>query len=244
MRSFFILIFSLIISVEAYSQSAVNAPTDSIFVSVELQPAFPGGLPAFYKAITQNIKYPAKSRLNNEQGTVFVSFIVEKNGQLSNIEVVRHLTEELDAEALRVLNIVSSTRWSPAIQNGAKVRARFTVPISFKLALNNTVIDSVSNNTFTSVEEVPTYIGGLTEMIKFFRRTIKYRGTEGRVIVSFVIEKDGSLTDVEIVSKFSDKADEEVLRVMKLMPKWKPGMQNGRPVRVKYTMPIPLPFYR
>jgi len=66
----------------------------------------------------------------------------------------------------------------------------------------------------------------------------KEAGTQGRVIVQFVVEKDGSLTDIKVVRGPGNGLDEEAVRVMKLAPKWKHGVQNGKPVRVQFTIPI------
>ena len=63
-------------------------------------------------------------------------------------------------------------------------------------------------------------------------------GISGKVYISFVVEKDGSLTDIKVVRPLGSGTDEEAVRVLKNSPKWKPGIQNGRPVRVAYTMPI------
>jgi protein TonB len=79
---------------------------------------------------------------------------------------------------------------------------------------------------------------------KYLGKAIKYpsvareNGTQGRVIVSFVCERDGSLTDVKVARGIGDGCDEEAIRVIKASPHWKPGIQNGRPVRVAYSVPI------
>lgn len=78
----------------------------------------------------------------------------------------------------------------------------------------------------------------------FLQENIKYpksaqeRKIEGRVIVQFVVEKDGTPTEFKVVRSIDPALDEEALRVLKAMPKWKPGMQKGQPVRVKYTIPV------
>ena len=97
---------------------------------------------------------------------------------------------------------------------------------------------------FTSVEQVPEFPGGLDAFSKFLTRNVIYpdqarhSGIHGRVIISFICEKDGSLTDVKVARGIGGGCDEEAVRVIKMSPRWKPGIQNGRPVRVAYNIPI------
>lgn len=101
-----------------------------------------------------------------------------------------------------------------------------------------------SNEAFLSVEMMPSFAGGTSEMYKFLGKTLKYpsqaqrANVSGRVYMSFIIEKDGSITDVQVVKSVGFGLDEEATRVVKLMPKWIPGKQNGRNVRVKFTIPV------
>ncbi|MDH6358107.1 energy transducer TonB [Parabacteroides sp. PF5-9] len=97
---------------------------------------------------------------------------------------------------------------------------------------------------FTVVEDMPQFPGGDQELLKFISRSIKYpviaqeNGIQGRVVVSFVVNRDGTVVDAEVVRGVDPALDKEALRVVNTMPKWKPGMQRGKPVRVKYTVPI------
>ena len=97
---------------------------------------------------------------------------------------------------------------------------------------------------FQVVEEMPEFPGGMGEAMKFLGRNIKYpvaaqqAKIEGRVIVQFVVERDGSISDIHTVRSVSPELDAEAIRVVSLMPKWNPGKQRGKAVAVKYTMPI------
>lgn len=102
------------------------------FNSLETLPEFPGGMPKFYTYLQKNIRYPEDAKLINIQGKVFISFVVEKNGLLTDIKVDRKLGGGLDEEAVRVLK--ASPRWIPGIQNGKPVRVQFTIPINFSLS--------------------------------------------------------------------------------------------------------------
>ena len=97
---------------------------------------------------------------------------------------------------------------------------------------------------FQVVEEMPEFPGGMGEAMKFLAKNIKYpvaaqqAKIEGRVIVQFVVERDGSISDIHTVRSVSPELDAEAIRVVSLMPKWNPGKQRGKAVAVKYTMPI------
>ena len=103
---------------------------------------------------------------------------------------------------------------------------------------------SPGSDAFDVVEEMPVYPGGMAAMMDFFSKNMKYpkeafdAKQEGRVIAQFVVEKDGCITDAHIVKSVSPALDAEALRIVNAMPNWTPGRQNGKPVRVKYTVPI------
>ena len=97
---------------------------------------------------------------------------------------------------------------------------------------------------FTVVEEMPSFPGGMGECMKFLSKNINYpsisqeNGVQGRVIVQFVVNRDGSIVDPVVVRGVDPYLDKEALRVISTMPKWKPGKQRGKAVRVKYTVPV------
>ncbi len=102
----------------------------------------------------------------------------------------------------------------------------------------------VSNKVFDVVEEMPSFPGGAAALQAFLSSNTKYpvvaqeNGVQGRVIVSFVVERDGSITDVRVVRSVDPSLDREASRVVRSMPRWSPGKQNGSAVRVKYTVPV------
>jgi protein TonB len=97
---------------------------------------------------------------------------------------------------------------------------------------------------FTVVEESPSYPGGEVARIQFLQQNIVYpqmareSGIQGTVYVTFVVERDGRVTDVRVLRGIGGGCDEEAIRVIKAMPKWNPGKQRGKPVRVQFNMPI------
>lgn len=97
---------------------------------------------------------------------------------------------------------------------------------------------------FQVVEEMPEFPGGMAECLKFLSKNIKYptiaqeNGVQGRVIVQFVVNRDGSIVDPVVMRSVDPYLDKEALRVIQMMPKWKPGKQRGKVVRVKYIVPV------
>ena len=104
--------------------------------------------------------------------------------------------------------------------------------------------EEAAQQIFTVVEEMPEFPGGQGELLKYLGKSIKYpviaqeNGIQGRVICAFVVNRDGSIVDAEVLRGVDPSLDKEALRVINSMPKWKPGKQRGKPVRVKYTVPV------
>lgn len=103
---------------------------------------------------------------------------------------------------------------------------------------------TAKEEVFMVAEQMPEYPGGMKEMLKFLQDNLKYpenamkNNVQGRVIVQFVVEKDGTPTEFKVLRSVDPDLDAEALRVLQTMPKWKPGMQRGEVVRVKYTVPV------
>jgi len=112
-------------------QDTIHIAKDKVFTSVEQQPSFPGGIDEFYRFLGKNIRYPKKAFDSGTQGRVIVSFIVEKDGALSNVHVIRGIGDGCDEESVRVLSM--SPNWAPGMQNGKPVRTQYTVPIAFSI---------------------------------------------------------------------------------------------------------------
>lgn len=128
---------------------------------------------------------------------------------------------------------------------GEKVDGIAETPPPVTPPVETKVAEVVEDNTpFLTVEVNPSFVGGLSEMYKFLSKTLKYpsaaqrNNVEGRVYLNFIVERDGSITDINVLKSVGFGCDEEAVRAVKLMPKWTPGKQNGRNVRVKYTIPV------
>lgn len=226
-------------------------------------PEFPGGENAFRTFLAKNLKWPDKSIAS--QGIVTIGFVVEKDGQLTNIHVAKSLSAGFDKEALRVINL--SPKWVPARQNNKFIKSNYSVPISFikqairpvkvkdiQLSAGNdadiTIDEPIAENDandppdkiYTSVEKVPQFPGGIQKFYDYVQENLKNEkisaNDEGKVIVTFVTEKDGNLTAITVVRGVSEKSDSLALKIIKNSPKWAPGTRNGKPVRVAYAVPI------
>ena len=115
---------------------------DAVYTAVDQYPDFPGGISELYKFLGINIRYPKEAQVNNIQGRVFVKFIVEKDGSINNVEILKGIGGGCDEEAKRVVN--SMPKWNPGYQNSKPVRVYFNIPIVFKL--ENSDFQELNNN--------------------------------------------------------------------------------------------------
>src|SRR5690606_12009242 len=121
---------------------------------------------------------------------------------------------------------------------GQPVAVRFTLPVRFQFASDNDVARFMDNNN------EPQFPGGDEALLGFISRNLKYpaearkNNIKGQSVISFIVEKDGSLSNFEIVKPLGYGTDEEAIKVIQRMPKWNPAKQNGVPIRVSFTLPI------
>ena len=228
---------------------------DPVFQVVEQMPEFPGGMGECMKWLQANIKYPKEAKEKGEQGRVILQFIVERDGSVTDVKVVRSISLALDAEAIRVASAMP--KWKPGMQKGKVVKVKYTLPVMFSLekkeAVTSTSVSAVpvdsegevkTDVVFLVAEEMPEFPGGMGECMKWIGQNIKYpkeahdKGVQGRVLITFIVEKDGSITEPKVARGVSPALDAEALRVVSTMPKWKPAKQRGQVVRVKYTIPV------
>ena len=107
-----------------------------------------------------------------------------------------------------------------------------------------TVVSQKNEKVYEMVEQMPEYPGGMPALIEFLKSNMKYpkdaetQKVEGKVLVLFVVETDGSISDVKVAKKVFPSLDAEAVRVVQAMPKWAPGKIKGRSVKVRYTLPI------
>lgn len=249
---------------------------EEIFTVVETQPQFPGGEDSLYNFIYSNLRYPQVAKDNAIEGRVFLTFVVEKDGSITNVKIKRDIGGGCGHEAKRVVEMMP--KWIPGKQNGKPVKVQFNLPIIFKLKdedkakhtdetslLKN---DSTSSDTIVKVifdlesdeeteiilsidpvEIPPQFPGGEDSLYSFIYSNLRYpqeaidNGIEGRVYITFVVEKDGSITGIKILRDIGYGCGEEAVRVLKMMPKWIPGKDHlGNIHRTQYNMPINFEF--
>ncbi|WP_321515634.1 TonB family protein [Marinifilum fragile] len=225
---------------------------DEVFVIVEKMPQFPGGRTALKKFIKESTVYPKIAKENGIKGRVFVTFIITKEGKIGKTRVVRGVDPSLDKEAIRVIK--SMPDWTPGMQNGVAVNVSYTFPVNFGAGKEKTEILKIKKKdgetfingkkAFTAVDDMPNFPGGHLEIQKFLARNTVYpkeaqeKGEQGSVFVSFLIDKEGKVSDTKIVRGVAPSLDKEAIRVVNLMPQWEPGKKDGKPVNVLYTVPI------
>jgi TonB family protein len=342
-----------------------------IFLYPEKKATYPGGDIEKIKFIKQNINYPQIARETGLSGDVYISFIVEKDGSLNELKIIKGIGSECDEEVLRLYEQMKN--WEAAMHNNQKVRSEIIEKVSFTLTdaknkyyeipevkaefiegnialeeyLNNSfgklsketnykylnkvyakfivkkdgsigetvllnmpsikassedenfnisfekvekdfihaiqnmpkwkpatlngknieseiiiaydfsVYDDGSENNlndekseldmdkiFVFTEQHPEFPGGDNARIQYISENVNYpkkareKGTQGTVYASFIVEKDGSISNVEILRGIGYGCDEEVIRVISSMPNWKPGIQRGKAVRAQFNMPI------
>ena len=126
-KLFLIMFFMAFVSVNAYSQS--DDSDNSVYAMVDERAQFPGGQNEMLKYLQENLQYPEAAKANNVHGRVFVKFIVERDGSLSDIQIFRGLGSGCDEEAIRLIQ--SMPKWKPGKNKGKEVRTSMTVPVNF-----------------------------------------------------------------------------------------------------------------
>ena len=252
----------------AYKEKAADKDTldNPIFEVVEQMPEFPdGGMPALMEYFVKNIKYPEAAMKKGTQGRVTVQFVVEKDGSIANAKVLRGIDPELDKEAVRVISMMP--KWKPGMQKGQAVNVKYTVPVMFRLTEDNTPVkyapieskidemvvvgyapeetaSPAEGTVFEVVEQMPEYPGGMSAMMAFIGKNIKYpvaaqkAKIQGRVVIQFIVNTEGDIISPKVLRSADPLLDAEAIRLTTIMPKWKPGIQKGQAVNVKYAVPI------
>ncbi len=193
------------------------------------------GYPA-QQYIAENLKYPAEAVQKKIQGRVLVKFVVAEDGSILNPSIVQGLGSGCDEEALRIVRAMP--KWKPGMDNGKPVKVHQRLAVMFSLQVNSPLNDTL---VYNYVEQMPRAGYDVTD---FLNNNMKYPAEarsnklSGRVVVRFVVNRDGSISDPKVIRGIGSGCDEEAIRLVKLMPPWNPGRQTGHAVRVLYTFPI------
>ncbi len=256
-----ILAAAIIVLYACRSQDGIS-PSGKALTEVDQMPVYEGGLEAFNRELLTTILYPASARKDAIQGEVIIAYTVTKNGALKNIDIVKGVREDLDQEVKRALTALKN-KWLPGKKANKITSVRMSLPVNFVLDGKRSKTGGTNKNAlvvigylpekdrqigtddvFVAVEQMPQFAGGMEGMMKYLSENIKYpeksfkNGVYGKVFVSFVVREDGGITDAEVAKGVNEEIDAEALRVIKAMPKWIPGMQSGKKVPVRYSIPI------
>lgn len=192
---------------------------------------------SFVEWIASQAKYPVEARAKNIEGWVSVNFTVELDGSLSNVVPTGVVDAILTNEIIRIIQ--SSPKWD-APRNPA-VDEPFSSSITLKFKLPDQII---AEAPFVAVEQMPVYPEGDAELFKFIYSHIVYpeaakaEKIEGRVILRFIISPEGNVEGISIVRGVHPLLDNEAVRVLELVPPFRPGMQGGKAVNVWYSIPV------
>lgn len=358
-----VFLFSVLIA-KAQTQTAA----DTIHAVAQQKPEYPGGAQARVRFLATHLQYPEDALRNQVSGKVYVGFVVESDGSISHIKVLKGIGYGCDKEAVRV--VAQMPKWKPGFINGKPVRVRYTLPFTFNIhgpdkgevytrvdvypsfdvniisgiegfiqhhlhyplaILKDGVTDTVnvyfvvkSNDsitdvsvrkdtaqlnaydyeamrvvrnlpvsapaflhnqpvsvqlyvpvvfdyrqvdpstskifrttfdgktfsyyrpgmTFAIVDKMPSFPGGIGALMQYLTEKIKYpeeakkMHLQGRVFLQFIVEADGSITHIRVLRGVSPSLDAEAVKVIRNMPRWIPGSQRGKPVRVRFNLPI------
>ena len=152
--------------------------------------------------------------------------------------------DEKKIDHINVLKGKAATEIYGAEGKNGVIEIKTKKPVLLDVVVKTEAQTEPDDKPFDVVEQMPEFPGGKEALMKFISENVKYpkeaeeKGLQGRVVVRYVIEKDGSISEVEIAKSVNEYLDAEAIRVVNAMPKWKPGKQNGKPVRVKFTLPV------
>lgn len=225
-----------------------SAGFERIFTIVEKMPSFPGGQRKMIEFIRQHFYYPDEALNNFIEGNVETTFVIATDGTLNDIQILKGIGYGCDSVCINLIS--EMPRWEPGQLGGRNVPVQMKLPFTFCLP------DSIKNDWLMHIDSVlthpdsmPEFPGGVMKMYHFLGENIEYpvnakrKGIQGRVFITFVVEKDGSITNVKVLSGIGYGCDAEAIRVVKKMPKWRPGEHKGKPVRVQFNLPIKFTMY-
>ena len=215
-----------------------------LYILTEEMPAFPTG--DVQRWVARRVTYPVMAMERGISGTVYVQFVVETDGRVTGVKAKEDADALLRREAERVF--MQSPAWTPGKHNGEAVRVQMTEPIRFLLSdgMEGSAGGSVYEDMVYAVTEVEPRFpeGDVEEWIRMQVREAyagfptKRRGVTGRAFVSFVIEKNGALSDVKAIYATDEFLRKAAVRIIKSMPKWEPGKNKGMPARHSMTLQV------
>lgn len=183
--------------------------------------------------ITKHIKYPDTAYRKNITGQVIVRFIVTETGDIDSVCVLRGIGGGCDEEAIKVVKGMPS--WNPGKQNGKPVKVYFSIRVSFSKNLSSAEVAAIANARKAAI---PKRDYNFLQYVKDSLRYPAYarqNNIEGDVNVKFAVDEDGIISDCKITKGIGYGCDEEALRIVQNMPRWKPGKNDGRDTKTYFT---------
>jgi len=229
-----------------------NERTNTLsYNEVEQKPVFQGTNNDFREYLAKNLQYPVEAQKNGIEGTVVVSFIVNKMGNITFVRspiMIDYLSDEVE-RVVKNSNSWISPKWKPGSQDGKNVAVGCYFFVEFKLnggapATSPPIIETVYN----VAEEMPLFDGKPAEegFREYVRKNLNYPSLQAQdgngiawpIIVEFIIDKGGSLINAKILRGVDPLLDIEALRVINSSPKWTPGKQDDKTVNVRIVWPV------
>lgn len=173
-----------------------------------------------------------------ETGTVELKFVVNLLGEITNVQIVNGVKPSMDQAAIDL--VLGMPHWEPGALNffeGPVVSYR---TLSIYFSAKNSVDTSQNLEIYTVVEKKAEFPGGNIALLQYINNGMKSSGNvqEGRVIVSFIIDSNGFVKNVNVIKSISPSMDSAAIKLVESMPQWQPATQRGRPVNIYYTLPI------
>ena len=222
--------------------ACMTVSAQDIVIDETCPPQFPGGEAALINFLNSNIVYPSQAAQDKVEGKVVVQFTVKKTGKIDNVKVLRSVHKDLDDEAVRFVKMMPD--FIPAKQNGEVADMPYTIPVSFKLFDEMEPLTVSEGSDVPDDFQPPMFPGGEQALMLFLRVNVKYppsavkRNVQGKVVMQFVVDKTGKVTEIKVAKSVDIYLDTEAIRVCKLLPDFYPARQNGEPVSVWFTLPI------
>lgn len=233
------------VTVLSYDQVKSNGQAMS-YDQVDEKPKFQGAdASAFSKWVIEELKYPAQAAAEKLSGRVIMKFTISKDGSVKDVKILRSVHPTLDAEAVRVISM--SPKWEPGKVKGNPVDVTFVFPVVFKYQSGAAAPvdgDIVPAEFVSPFKEEGSALNNTAEFTKWVFMNIQYpeeakaNQIMGRVHVMFEVLEDGKVDNVRVAKSAHPLLDEEIVRVVKLSPKWKPAQKNGTPVKTTITFPF------
>ncbi len=202
--------------------------------------------------VREHLRFPATALRPTGEAPrdVVVECIVLPDGALLNLRVVSATSPGFSREAMRVVGLMP--RWIPGKKEGKEVAVKVVIPVSFTgkeplmSPADSLLVPSWTHGAVNTpeVNSMPEFPGGASKFYEFLNKNLKYpessrsRKIQGTVVLVFVVGVDGMIERIRVAKSVSPELDAEAVRVAQQMPPWKPGVQDGVPVEVHYTLPV------